>query len=369
MKTYLVGGAVRDKLLGLQAKDRDYVVVGSSAEEMLADGYEQVGTGFPVFLHPKTGEEYALARREKKVGAGYTGFEFDVSSDVTLEEDLSRRDLTINSMAMDADDNLIDPFGGSIDLECRVLRHTSDAFGEDPLRIVRLARFYARYSRYTFTVADSTMKLAKEMIDRGDLDELKDERFWRELEKVLSDYSPEKFFELLFKLDGLNKIDFFTRAFGGNVTWPDVAAMMQVARKCSLLDKSLRLDVFVALLAPAEVKSFFSTVRSAHLYNSLQVLKGLNADCTGQEVNRLLTSSRAWSESTTADDLVTAVRTFDNAVGKHSFALTGWQLKHLLAAGRAVTSEPFQHLTGKEIGDAMSADRTSRFDRLLNRNL
>jgi len=194
MKTYKVGGAVRDKILKLPIKDIDWVVVGALPDELLDKGYRQVGKDFPVFLHPKTHEEYALARKERKVSAGYTGFEFDASRSVTLEEDLLRRDLTINAMAEDDQGKVIDPFNGQADLENGILRHVSEAFAEDPVRILRIARFAARFG---FQVADETLILMKEMVNTGEVDSLVAERVWQELDTALGEEHPELFFEVL----------------------------------------------------------------------------------------------------------------------------------------------------------------------------
>ena len=186
MKVYLVGGAVRDTLLGLDPKDKDYVIVGATAEDveaLLVQGYQRVGADFPVFLHPETGDEYALARIERKVGAGYNGFEAYTSPDLTIEDDLRRRDLTINAMAMDPDTGeIIDPFGGQEDLKNGVLRHVSEAFAEDPLRVLRVARFKARYG---FKLAPETYKLMHQLVESGELDHLTRERVWVEIEKLL----------------------------------------------------------------------------------------------------------------------------------------------------------------------------------------
>ncbi|ROQ28760.1 multifunctional CCA addition/repair protein [Gallaecimonas pentaromativorans] len=197
MNCYLVGGAVRDELLGFEVHDRDWVVVGETIEAMKKNGFEQVGRDFPVFLHPKTHEEYALARTERKKGSGYTGFEVSASPDVTLEEDLIRRDLTINAMAKAEDGTLIDPYGGKRDLDNRLLRHVSDAFVEDPVRVLRLARFAARFAHLGFTVAPETQALLQTMAASGELDALTPERVWKELEKALNTPSPQVFFEVL----------------------------------------------------------------------------------------------------------------------------------------------------------------------------
>ncbi|PJI48391.1 MAG: multifunctional CCA addition/repair protein [Pseudomonas sp.] len=197
MQIYKVGGAVRDRLLGIPFSDTDWVVVGASADEMLARGYRPVGADFPVFLHPKTGEEYALARTERKSGRGYGGFTFYASPDVTLEEDLIRRDLTINAMAEDDDGQVVDPYHGRKDLEARLLRHVSPAFAEDPLRVLRVARFAARYAPMGFTVAPETLALMRELSESGELEALTAERSWKEISRALMETHPDVFIQVL----------------------------------------------------------------------------------------------------------------------------------------------------------------------------
>nr|WP_223281745.1 multifunctional CCA addition/repair protein [Xenorhabdus griffiniae] len=197
VKVYLVGGAVRDQLLGLPITERDWVVVGSNPEELLSQGYQQVGKDFPVFLHPKTHEEYALARTERKSGQGYTGFTCYAAPDVTLEEDLLRRDLTINAIAQTREGELIDPYHGANDLNNRILRHVSSAFAEDPLRVLRLARFAARFAHLGFSIAPETQALITEMVASGELSSLTPERVWRETEKALTSQSPQIYFQIL----------------------------------------------------------------------------------------------------------------------------------------------------------------------------
>jgi tRNA nucleotidyltransferase (CCA-adding enzyme) len=204
MKTYVVGGAVRDELLGLPVQDRDHVVVGAMPEQMVELGYRPVGKDFPVFLHPETHEEYALARTERKSGRGYKGFQVFASPEVTLEEDLARRDLTINAIARDDDGNLIDPHQGKSDIEARILRHVSPAFVEDPVRILRVARFAARFA--DFTIAPETMELMRQMVDEGEVDALVPERVWQELAKGLMEARPSRMFETLRACGALKKI-------------------------------------------------------------------------------------------------------------------------------------------------------------------
>ena len=197
MRTYLVGGAVRDKLLGRRVIDHDHVVVGARPEDMLALGYRPVGKDFPVFLHPQTSEEYALARTERKTGRGYHGFAFHADPDVTLEQDLARRDLTINAIAEDEQGRLVDPYGGARDIEQRVLRHVSPAFVEDPVRLLRVARFAARFAPLGFTVAAETMALLQQMVRNGEVDHLVPERVWAETRKALGEAQPSAFLRVL----------------------------------------------------------------------------------------------------------------------------------------------------------------------------
>jgi len=222
LNSYLVGGAVRDQLLNRGVKDKDYLVVGSSVEEMLNLGFVQVGKDFPVFLHPKTKAEYALARTERKQGQGYTGFSCYFAPDVTIEEDLKRRDLTVNAMAMDDNGQLIDPYHGQQDLNDRILRHVSDAFIEDPLRVLRVARFAARYHKYGFTIADETLALMQEISQSGELKSLTPERVWQEMQLSLADGgansdthsgSPEVFFQVLQQCHALEEL------------WPELAVL------------------------------------------------------------------------------------------------------------------------------------------------
>ena len=197
MQVYLVGGAVRDHLLGYPYHEKDYVVVGATPDQLLALGYQPVGKDFPVFLHPKTKDEYALARTERKSGIGYHGFEFHTDPNVSLEEDLIRRDLTINAIAMDDDGNIYDPYLGRQDLDNKILRHVSDAFVEDPLRVLRIARFAARYKALGFTVASETLKLMQQLSESGELNALTPERVWKETSRALMEEYADEYFEVL----------------------------------------------------------------------------------------------------------------------------------------------------------------------------
>jgi tRNA nucleotidyltransferase (CCA-adding enzyme) len=235
MKTYVVGGAVRDRLLGLPVQDRDHVVVGATPQDMLKAGFRPVGKDFPVFLHPDTAEEYALARTERKTAPGYKGFVFHTAPDVTLEEDLVRRDLTINAIAEDEDGRLIDPHGGQRDLQARVFRHVSDAFAEDPVRILRLARFAARFTE--FTVAPETDALMQAMVAAGEVDALVPERVWQELARGLMERQPSRMFEVLRSCGALARLlpelDRFWNAPSATDTGQHVLMAIDIAARLS----------------------------------------------------------------------------------------------------------------------------------------
>jgi len=222
MQIYKVGGAVRDRLLGRAVSEVDWVVVGASAEEMQARGFRPVGADFPVFLHPQTGEEYALARTERKSGRGYGGFTFYASPDVTLEDDLIRRDLTINAMAEDEAGHLVDPYGGQRDLQARLLRHVSPAFAEDPLRVLRVARFAARYAGLGFSVAEETRALMRQLARSGELSALTPERSWKEISRALMEPRPDVFVQVLHDCGALAEL------------WPEVEAVIEHDRDAHL---------------------------------------------------------------------------------------------------------------------------------------
>jgi tRNA nucleotidyltransferase (CCA-adding enzyme) len=237
MKIYEVGGAVRDELLGLPVKDRDYVVVGATPDEMIERGYRPVGKDFPVFLHPETHEEYALARTERKTGRGYHGFQFHTDPDVTLEEDLQRRDLTINAIARDEDGSLIDPYNGADDLSLGMLRHVSPAFAEDPVRILRVARFAARFG---FEIAPETSELMRAMVASGEVDALVPERVWQELSRGLMEERPSKLFDVLRECAALERIA------------PEIAAVFEDGERAQEIADSL--DEVAGAGEPLEVR-------------------------------------------------------------------------------------------------------------------
>ena len=245
MQIYKVGGAVRDRLLGRPVTEVDWVVVGSSAEEMQAQGFKPVGADFPVFLHPATGEEYALARTERKSGRGYGGFTFYASPDVTLEEDLTRRDLTINAMAEDEHGHVIDPYGGQADLAARQLRHVSPAFAEDPLRVLRVARFAARYAEFGFSVAPETQALMRQLAESGELHALTPERSWKEISRALMESRPDVFVEVLHDCGALKELFPEVEALIGRpdaVARPEVSTgrrILQTLHQCAIHQQPL----------------------------------------------------------------------------------------------------------------------------------
>jgi len=254
LDTYLVGGAVRDRLLGLAPGDRDYVVVGATPEAMRARGFRAVGRDFPVFLHPDTGEEYALARTERKSGRGYRGFVVDADPSVTLEEDLARRDFTINAIAEDADGRLVDPFGGARDLDARVLRHVGPAFVEDPLRVLRAARFLARFAPLGFALAPETAALMRDMVDSGELAALTPERVWQELVRALASPRPSAFLRTLHDCGALA------------VVLPEVDVLYGVPQRADFhpeVDTGVHVELvcdMAALLAPGDALVGFAAL-------------------------------------------------------------------------------------------------------------
>ena len=275
MKIYCVGGAVRDELLGLPVKDRDFVVVGASPEEMAKQGFKPVGRDFPVFLHPETHEEYALARTERKTARGYHGFEFRAAPDVTLEQDLARRDLTINAIARDADGRYIDPYRGAADLKAGVLRHVSPAFAEDPVRILRVARFAARFG---FPIAPETMKLMRDMAQNGEADALVPERVWQELARGLMEAKPSRLFEVLRECGVLVRVMPEMDALWDE---PETAgAAMQALDACAKAGATLpaRFAAATRLLEPLAVESLATRLKLPSDCRDLALLAARHAN-------------------------------------------------------------------------------------------
>ena len=267
MKAYLVGGAVRDKLLGLPVTERDWVVVGSNEDEMLKAGFQQVGNQFPVFLHPETKEEYALARTEKKTGPGYKGFKVDFSATTTLEEDLGRRDLTINAIAQDEQQNLIDPFNGKKDLEARILRHVSDAFTEDPVRVLRAARFMSRFKKFGFTIADETYTLMATMVEQNETKNLVPERMWQELCKALNEDNPECFQQVLAQCGALKDI---LPELEGDIAEQCLSALINA---CHITEEpEIRFAAWLAPLKKQKIQALCERLKAPNDFAKLAIL-------------------------------------------------------------------------------------------------
>lgn len=406
MKIYLVGGAVRDQLLGVPFKDRDYVVVGSTVDEMLKNGFTPVGKDFPVFLHPNTKDEYALARTERKSGLGYKGFEIYASPDVTLEQDLQRRDLTINAMAQN-EKGLVDPYSGKADLEAKVLRHVSANFQEDPLRVLRVARFAARYAHLGFTVAPETMALMQGMTKSGELTALIAERVWQEISRALSEQSPEVFFEVLRKCGALAVILPEVDAMFGvpqpAIHHPEIDTgvhTMMVLQQAVLLSKNSVVR-FAALthdlgkaLTPAEfwpqhrghekkglaaLKKLTSRLRVPNEYIDLaQKVMQFHTHChralelKPSTLLKLLDSLGAFRQEEKLDNFLLACE----ADSKGRLGLEGslypqadWIKQAFLAANEVNASEFVdQGLVGQEIGVAINKKRLEMITGLINKN-
>lgn len=288
MQIYKVGGAVRDRLLGRPVSEVDWVVVGASAEQMLELGYRPVGADFPVFLHPQTGEEYALARTERKSGRGYGGFTFHASPEVTLEEDLIRRDLSVNAMAEDEQGKLIDPYGGQQDLAARILRHVSPAFAEDPLRVLRVARFAARYAPLGFHVADETLGLMRQLAESGELAHLTAERSWKEISRALMEPRPDVFIQVLRDCGALAallpEVDDLFGVPQPEAHHPEIDTgvhVLSVLRQCAEHDQPLSVrwacllhDVGKGLTPEAEWPRHI-----AHEHKGLRLIQAINERC------------------------------------------------------------------------------------------
>ena len=320
MKTYLVGGAVRDALLGLPASERDWVVVGTSPKQMRAQGYRPVGRDFPVFLHPETHEEYALARTERKTGPGYTGFTFHTGPGITLEADLSRRDLTINAIAQDENGTLIDPHHGQQDLEDRILRHVSPAFREDPVRVLRLARFAAKFAGLGFRVADETKEMVRKMVEDGTVRELVAERVWQEFLSALMSDAPEVFVRTLLETNAWQDI------FPLQKRPKELAALLQHAARAGLL------------LTPRFSCAAWMAEDTAAWCAQLRVSRALKrAACN------LRTHYEGWvaPESLGADDLLTLIEGLDGIRRPESLEL-------FLAAARCLATHQGLARDGRE---------------------
>lgn len=365
MKTYLVGGAVRDELLGLSVVDRDWVVTGATPEDMVQQGFKQVGADFPVFLHPGTQEEYALARTERKQGRGYHGFSVYSAPDVTLEDDLKRRDLTINAMAKSTEGNIVDPFHGRQDLQDRKLRHVSEAFAEDPLRILRTARFAARLQPLGFTIAEPTMTLMRQMVDEGEVNHLVPERVWQEIQRALHEKSPGTFFEVLRECGALTILvpemapkNAFTAAIN--------------ALHCAHESSNETCTRFAALLSPLTATDARKRAEQLKAPNDCQHLAQLTTELmpkiramtshSAESLLSMLDEADVWRRAERFNNLITALKCAlpDTELNKLAWlesaqdAATGVQAKELMEQG----------YQGKDLGKAIHNERLRRISAL-----
>lgn len=367
VRTYLVGGAVRDRFLGRNSVDNDYVIVGVTPQEMTDLGFKAVGAAFPVFLHPKTGEEYALARRERKVGPGHTGFSVEFDPSVTLVEDLARRDLSINAMALDLETHeLIDPYNGLADLKANVLRHVGSAFIEDPLRVVRLARFAARYA---FTIAPDTRELAISVVDSGEMDSLSAERFWAEMVKVFDQGGyPLVFFETLANFGVLSKVKYFTDVFGtGNKTLlvTRISAVLSVLRHMPTLSPSERLMYVIVMAGFADAKLSAKSIPSdvQKLAANIRTLRKM-PEANAENIYNLINANRGWGmQSVGIKDLANAINIGTDA--GEDFVLRTAVLVCSALVGGDISAEGLLHLPGQEIGREMIRQRISAINEVI----
>jgi tRNA nucleotidyltransferase (CCA-adding enzyme) len=374
MEIYLVGGAVRDKLLGLEVTERDWVVVGATPDEMLARGYTPVGKGFPVFLHPETKEEYALARTERKTGPGYTGFETCAEPTVTLEQDLQRRDLTINAMAETKDGALIDPYGGEEDLRKRLLKHVSPAFSEDPVRILRAARFAARFTHLGFHLSHETNRLMCEMVARGEVDHLVPERVRAELAKTLQTQTPSRFFDVLHGCGALAIL--FPEM---QITTPDETSHIENRHALDVLEAAaslsespvIRFAAFICDLdngnpnglTESQLSAMCSRHRIPNEYCELATLalrhhSKVNVPEAGraEDIMALLLSVDALRRPERLENFLTVCTADATAHGQRDHTE---RLRRALAAAKSVDTEKLrqQGLSGQALGDALQQAR------------
>jgi tRNA nucleotidyltransferase (CCA-adding enzyme) len=364
MKVYCVGGAVRDELLGLPVKDRDYVVVGATPEEMVKLGFKPVGREFPVFLHPVTHEEYALARTERKVARGYHGFEFRAAPDVTLEQDLQRRDLTINAIARDENGVLVDPYNGAADLKAGVLRHVSLAFAEDPVRILRVARFAARFG---FEIAPATRALMREMVEAGEVDALVPERVWQELARGLMEARPSIMFRVLRDCLALGRVapeleDFIA---GQNAADAVLHAFDAAAAEACALE--VRFAVLARNLDPLAVEALSARLKVPTACRDLALLAARHAntilDATELDAEALLElfdATDAWRRPERFSQLVTAA-----LIAVPEAAAARARIDHALAAATAVNAGSIAAAGGAP-EEIRSRVREARLDAIRN---
>jgi tRNA nucleotidyltransferase (CCA-adding enzyme) len=378
VQTYLVGGAVRDKLLGLAVKERDWVVVGATPQQMLDQGFQQVGKDFPVFLHPLTREEYALARTERKNGKGYKGFDVFASPDVTLEDDLVRRDLTINAIAEDEHGQLIDPYGGQRDIEQKKLRHVSPAFEEDPLRVLRVARFAARFKHLGFTIADETHELLVKIAQSGELEALTPERVWLEWEKSLGTGSPDVFLSTLADIGGLNQVLKQFKAKSSHLNRLHKAAQFSASH--SEFTKPL---IFASLFigeSPVEnIPSFCKVLAIPNEYRDAAVLAERNSDFiistklpSAEQFAEALQSIDYWRRPEKLQQLLLLrqleheATEFSECVVEQNQQLVQAAIKASEVSPQALINEGF---TGKQLGLAIKEKRLETLKHELKQTL
>lgn len=378
MKVYLVGGAVRDRLLGLPVRDRDWVVVGATEAEMLAQGYQRADSDFPVFLHPESGEEYALARRETKIAPGYKGFAIDAGPEVTLEQDLKRRDLTINAIAEDQQGQLTDPFDGQADLEAGLLRHISPAFVEDPLRLLRVARFAARLGRWGFHISHGTHKLMRQMAASAELETLSGERLWQETRQALAEEQPWRYFQVLQRCGALVQLlpalDRVMRQDKGHATdsvCPALTALERAVR-CNA-DISVR---FTATFYPAAaggqaLESAIGVLKVEKaaldlLQLTLRIAPAYHAAGAGDAVSilQLLDATRALHDHSTLDALLNAADAlWPELAGNRALLLQARER----VVGVTAASLQQQGLSGAELGEMLRRKRIDALTALVGR--
>ncbi|NOR40924.1 MAG: multifunctional CCA addition/repair protein [Gammaproteobacteria bacterium] len=386
METYLVGGAVRDKLLGLPVRERDWVVVGATPATMLELGYTPVGKDFPVFLHPQTKEEYALARTERKTGPGYTGFDTCADPDITLEEDLLRRDLTINAMAESSSGELIDPYGGREDLDNGVLKHVSPAFAEDPVRVLRIARFAARFATYGFHVAHSTNAMMRSMVQNGEVNHLVPERVWVELVKALETDTPARFFDVLAGCSALPILfpEFAVTDSGAALSAP--AAHGQNGPGLPVLEQAVALSENTAIRFAALVCDMDNSTTDGLSNDALAALcERHRAPNSCRELAEMALRQREQvqlANTLSATELLELLNTLDAFRRTDRFGdflqvceaaaracqrkFNGPYLNQALAAAQSVRADALQKqgLSGKEIGEALNRERIAAIEKI-----
>ncbi|KFZ30231.1 hypothetical protein IDSA_10760 [Pseudidiomarina salinarum] len=367
MQIYLVGGAVRDKLLGKPVTERDYVVIGSTPSQLQSFGFRQVGKDFPVFLHPKTGEEYALARTERKSAAGYTGFAVDADPSVTLEQDLRRRDLTINAIAESEEGELVDPYHGLADLKAKILRHVSPAFVEDPLRVLRVARFAARFHDDGFTIADETMQLMRDTAATGELATLSCERVWRETRLALSTKDPHIYFDVLADAGALKP--WFIELTDDTRRATALSYLAALERD----DTLLRFAVFASAFSAVEVETLCTRLKVPNEYRFLAILAQRItpeqvASATATELLALFNQSDSWRRPDRHQQLAAIWHARGVADERLNLINEAWEAAAAVEAGPLLASAASrgEALRGPAVGEAVEQLRLQRIQEVLD---